>query len=174
MRRVMVCVLGVLLLTSACSSSEGGPTKGAKFEDVKSSVDDLAAKILPAMAGALDGEFPAVRGEFNECGVGRNNQKYTVRGELNSAFVDNAAAAEKIRAVLADAGVDATVGEDFTVKGTTGDIQIVVQPNVMQTKAFTVRTLSIDTKCHSYSNGDADKIEKLAKADYGAPVTGAS
>ncbi len=170
----MVCVLGVLLLTSACSSSEGGTTKGGKFEGVKSSVDDLAAKILPAMAGALDGKFPAVRGSFNECGVGPNSQKYVVRGELHSAFTDNAAAAEKIRAVLVDAGVEATIDDDLTVKGTIGDIEVVVAPNVMQGKAFTFRTLSIDTSCRVYSGGDADKIDKIPIEDYGSPVTGAS
>jgi hypothetical protein len=149
MRRVMVCVLGVLLLTSACSSSDGGPAKGPKVEGVKASVDDLAMKVLPALAKAFDGEFPLARGKFIECGVGPNFQRYEASGELHSAVKDNAEAADKIRAVLVEAGVDATVDDDFTVKGTSGDIQVVVQPNVMQTKAF-------------------------AKADYDAPVTAAS
>jgi len=170
----MVCVLGVLLLTSACSSSDGGPTKGPKFEDVKSSVDDLAARILPAMAGALDGEVPGVRGGFTECGVGPNNQRYTVRGYVQSVFADNAAAAEKIRAILDDAGLDATIKDDFTVTGTVDDIKVVVHRNVTQGKGFAARNISIDTKCRWYSTSDADKMKEIPDADYGAPVSGKS
>jgi hypothetical protein len=114
MRRLMVYVLGVLLLVSACASSDGGDAgqdergggeKGS-YESVKTSVDDLTAKLLPALASGLSGQFPLVRGQFTECGVGPNNQKYSVRGELHSQVADDAEAAESIRAVLTDAGLD--------------------------------------------------------------------
>jgi hypothetical protein len=171
----MVCVLGVLLLTSACSSSDDGPPKGAKVEDVKASVDDLTMKVLPALAKAFDGEFPLARGKFIECGVGPNFQRYEASGELHSQVKDNAEAAEKIRSALSDAGIDATIDADSTVKGKTGDITILVETDVMAADSLAaIRSVTIASKCRTYAGADADRIDQIEPKVYGEPVTGTS
>ncbi|MRK02368.1 hypothetical protein GEV27_12650 [Aeromicrobium sp. S22] len=182
MRRVMVSVLGVLLLVSACGSSGGGSDedngeggKKVSYESVKSSVDDLTAKILPALASGLDGEFPLVRGKFTECGVGPNNQKYSVRGELHSQVDDNAEAAESIRAVLTDAGLDVEITDDQTVKGTIDGTDVVVlSSSGRSVGGVMIRSFSLDSECQWYSEGDAEAMREIAPNEYGSPVTGAS
>ncbi|TGN32655.1 hypothetical protein [Aeromicrobium chenweiae] len=182
MRRVTVYVLGVLLLVSACGSSDGGGD-GAKgdggekmsYESVKSSVDDLVSKILPELATTFKGEFPAVRGGFNECGVGPQFQKYSVRGELHAAVEDDAKAAEMIRGVLADAGLDVTIDDDQTVVATQGETRVVMGPAMGRpVGGVTILPLAIDSECQTYNGSDADAMREVPPNDYGSPVTGTS
>src|SRR5215207_9524615 len=100
MSRVLACVLAAMVLLSGCSSS-GEDDEGPKPGDVKASVDDLAAKVLPALAKELDGEFPLAQGKFVACDGGRDVRRYVAAGELHAAVVDDAKAAGKIRATLA-------------------------------------------------------------------------
>jgi hypothetical protein len=169
----MVGVLGVLMLVGACASSEGesGGRNGDKggtmsFESAKSSVDDLTGKILPQLASALDGEFPLVRGQFLECGVGPQYQRYSVRGELHSTVVDDAQAAEDIRVVLAGAGLDVMVDDDQTVAGTSDDgTDVIVDPG-FTSGATIIRSLTINTECQTYSSSDSEKISDFPVTTY--------
>jgi hypothetical protein len=166
----MVGVLGALLLVGGCGSSDGesgGDDGGTlSYESVKSSVDDLTGKILPQLASALDGEFPLVRGQFLECGVGPQYQRYAVRGELHSAVVDDAEAAEDIRVVLAGAGLDVVVDDDQTVAGTSDDgTDVIVNPG-FKSGAAIIRSLTINTECETYSSSDSEKISDVPVTTY--------
>lgn len=174
-------VLGVLLLVSACGSSgdgsEGDDVAGqGSYKSVKSSVDDVMGTVLPELASAVEGEFPAVRGEFVECGVGPQFQQYSVRGELHSQVQDDAEAADAIKAVLTDAGFDVTVDDDQTVKGTTGGTTVVVLASGGSPIAggTFIRRLSVDSECQTYSSADADAMRETPVEKYAAVLNGTS
>jgi len=174
MSRVLARVLGTLVLLGGCSSG-GGDDEGPKPEDVKASVDDLATKILPALAKALDGEFPLAQGKFIGCGVGPEVKRYVASGELHAEVPDNAAAARKIRATLADAGVEASLERDSTVRAEAGELTIVVEPSVVAPNSVVaIRPLAIASQCHPFSEADVERIRRIKPKVYGKPVTGAS
>lgn len=174
-------VLGVLLLVSACGSSDDGGggddvAGQGSWKSVKSSVDDVMGIVLPELASAVDGEFPAVRGEFVECGVGPQVRKYSVRGELHSQVDDDAEAADAIKAVLTGAGLDVKVGDDLNVTGTTGGTKVVVLASGGTPVAggTFIRRLSVDTECRTYSNADADAMRDAPVEEYAAVLDGTS
>jgi len=178
----MLGVLGILLLVSACGASDDGNGdqddrdggEKVSYESVKTSVDDLTAKLLPALASTLDGAFPLVRGQFTECGVGPRNQKYSVRGELHSQVADDAEAAKSIRVVLADAGLDVTISDDQTVKGSIDGTDVVVAPSIGRpVGGAVIRSFSVDSTCRSFSADDAEAMRTTPPEEYGSPVTAA-
>ena len=173
MRRILACWVGAMVLMSGCSSGDGDD-KGLRPADMKASVDDLAAKVLPALAKKLNGEFPLARGRFVGCDAGRDVKRYVASGELHAEVADNAKAAEKIRATLAAVGVDATTGKDSTVTGTLGDLAVVVEPNVVSPNSVVaIRPLTIASECGRFAEADVAKIKRIKPKVYGEPVTGA-
>ncbi len=174
MSKVLACVLGTLVLLSGCSSG-GRQDEGPTPEKVKASVDDLATKILPALAKALDGEFPLAQGRFIGCGAGPEVKRYVASGELHAEVPDNAAAAREIRATLADAGVKASLERDSKVRAETGDLTIVVEPSVVAPNSVVaIRPLAVASRCHPFSKADLERISRIKPKVYGKPVTGAS
>jgi hypothetical protein len=178
----MLGVLGVLMVVSACGASDDGngdQNKGdggkkVSYQSVKSSVDGLTAKLLPALASGLDGAFPLVRGQFTECGVGPRNQKYSVRGELHSQVADDAEAAKSVRAVLTDAGLDVEIADDQTVKGSIDGTDVVIAPSIGRpVGGAIIRSFSVDSPCRSYSGGDAEAMRAIPPDEYGSPVAAA-
>ena len=173
MRRVLAGVVGTMMLVGGCSSGDE-PDEGPKPETVKASVDDLATKILPALAKEFDGEFPLAQGRFVGCGAGRDVKRYAASGELHAEAPDNAKAAERIRATLADAGVKATVQKGSTVNARAGDLTIRVKPSIASANSFVaIRPLTIVSECHTFSSADLDRISRTKPTVYGEPVTGA-
>ena len=172
MRRVLAGVLGAMLLMSGCSFG-GGDDEGPKAKEVKASVDDLATKVLPALARELDGEFPLAQGKFIGCDVGREVKRYVASGELHAGVADNAKAAEKIRATLSDAGVDAEIEKDSTVTGTIGGLALVVEPNVVSPNSVVaIRPLTIASECQRFSESEVETIRRIKPKVYGQPVNG--
>ena len=172
MRGILACLLGALVLMAGCSSG-GEADPGPKAADVKASVDDLAAKVLPALAKKLDGEFPLAQGKFVGCDGGRDVKRYVASGELQAELADNAKAAAKIRATLSNAGAVATIARDSTVKGKVGDLAIVVEPNVVSPNSVVaIRPLTIVSECHRFSETEVATIAKIKPKVYGEPVTG--
>lgn len=172
MRRVLAGVIGAMVLMSGCSSGDE-EDEGPKPEDVKASVDDLATKVLPALAKELNGEFPLAQGKFVGCGAGRDVKRYAASGDLQAQLPDNAKAAQKIRATLSAADIDATIRRDSTVTATVGDVTIRVGPNVAAPNSFVaIRPLTIASECHTFSESDVARIGKFKPKVYGEPVTG--
>ena len=172
MRRILACVIGVMLLLSGCSSG-GGDEQSPKSEDVKASVDGLATKLLPALAKAFGGEFPLAQGKFVGCDAGRDVKRYVASGELHSGVADNAKAARKIRATLSDSGVSARIGRDSSVKGKAGDLVIMVEPNVVSPNSVeAIRPVTIVSECQRFSAAEVVKLRKIRPKVYGEPVTG--
>lgn len=173
MRKILACILGAMVLMSGCSSGDGDD-EGPRPEDVKASVDDLAAKVLPALAKELDGEFPLAQGKFIGCDGGRDVKRYVASGALNAEAADNAKAAEKIRATLSDVGVDATIEKDATVTGKIGDLAVMVAPSVAAPNSVVaIRPMTIASECHRFAEADVVKISRIKPKVYGQPVTGA-
>lgn len=172
MRRVLAGVLGAMLLMSGCSSG-GGDDEGPSAAEVKASVDELATKVLPALAKELDGEFPLAQGRFIGCDLGRDVKRYVASGELHAGVADNAKAAERIRATLAGVGIDTTIRRDSTVKGTSGGLELVVKPNVVAPNSVVaIRPLTIASECHRFSESEVETIRRIKPEVYGQPVTG--
>lgn len=172
MRRVLAGILGAMLLMSGCSLG-GEDDEGPKANEVKASVDDLATKVLPALAQELDGEFPLAQGKFIGCDVGRDVKRYVASGELHAGVADNAKAAERIRATLSDAGVDAEIGKDSTVTGSIGGLALLVRPNVVSPNSVVaIRPLTIASECQRFAEAEVETIRRTRPKVYGQPVTG--
>lgn len=173
MRTILAGFVGAMLLVSGCSSGDGDD-EGPRPEDMKASVDDLATKVLPALAKELDGEFPLAQGKFVGCDAGRDVKRYVASGELQAGVPDNAKAAEKIRATLSEAGVDATTEKDSTVTGKIGGLAVMVEPNVVSPNSVVaIRPLTIASECRRFAEEDIAKIKRTKPKVYGKPVTGA-
>lgn len=178
MRVILGTAIGLALAAClmACNggSEDGVDGSGGDGRDAvdvrKATVDAVARELLPALAGAADGEFPFIAGGFSQCDVGQTNLHYVVDGEVHGDRSPDSAV-RSMAGVAEDQGFTITRGPaDLGFVAERDDLRLAISAYPQEVAGQTITVVNLKTDCQVYSREDADRAESLPQEVYGKPL----